>query len=709
MIEKLKIVEEITGSGSTINKIIVPESVRFISDWGEYNLNDFNFQHILDKKVPGCGYTEYCLRNDMDIILCSPRKVLLQNKKDQHEKDVFYFKNDIEPSANYDKDLDPINKNQGEDNDGEGGSRIAGGFLFVTDKELKLKQQREEKIRKSIEATKIKLNEYINKCLTDNKPYKILVTYDSFRILKEALEELKMFDRFYTVVDEFQSILVDSRFKAGVELEFAELLKGVNKVCYVSATPMIEKYLKQIELFKDTPYYELDWEKENPIRILKPDLKIRAAEGGSISKTAKKIIDSYLNGKFESASVKDENGKINIIESKEAVFFVNSVNNICDIIKKNKLSPSQVSIFCADTQENRRKVKKKLGPTFSKLVGESIPLKDQPRKMFTFCTRTVYLGADFYSDNARTFILSDANIDSLAVDISLDLPQILGRQRLNANPWRNRGEFYYKTNGKTIPKNVFDDKVKQKDIETEKELKNFNKVDYKDSQIRLTEASIKSDNYKASYVGVNYHGGSVPIAVTNYLVRLAEERAFDIQQLDYKDRFSIFNSLLNNNLTGYSVTKKIYDILTKFESFTNFKNKFSYILNPGLNLTEEEFNFILNQIPLDFRNLIDVLGVEKCRELSNTCNRTRIDKVYKDCLKQNSTNDLKNNILEEFKVGEKYSKNFIKEKLSEIYSNQNLSRKAKATDINEYFETKNSTRIVDDKRENVLEIVKLKD
>ena len=64
--------------------------------------------------------------------------------------------------------------------------------------------------------------------------------------------------------------------------------------------------------------------------------------------------------------------------------------------------------------------------------------------MFTFCTRTVYLGADFYSDNARSFILSDANIDCLAVDISLDLPQILGRQRSLTNPWKDSAEFYFK-------------------------------------------------------------------------------------------------------------------------------------------------------------------------------------------------------------------------------------------------------------------------
>ena len=64
--------------------------------------------------------------------------------------------------------------------------------------------------------------------------------------------------------------------------------------------------------------------------------------------------------------------------------------------------------------------------------------------MFTFCTRTVYLGADFYSTNARTVVLSDANIDTLSVDISLDLPQILGRQRLEINPWKNSALMYVK-------------------------------------------------------------------------------------------------------------------------------------------------------------------------------------------------------------------------------------------------------------------------
>ena len=78
-------------------------------------------------------------------------------------------------------------------------------------------------------------------------PCKILVTYDSFGRVKEALESIGAFDNFNVVVDEFQSVFVDSRFKAESELQLVNQLQGVDKVCYVSATPMMDKYLEQID------------------------------------------------------------------------------------------------------------------------------------------------------------------------------------------------------------------------------------------------------------------------------------------------------------------------------------------------------------------------------------------------------------------------------------------------------------------------------
>ena len=75
----------------------VPENVRYISEWENLELPKGHY--IMDKVVTGCGFTEYFLNNEIPVILCSPRKVLLSNKHQQHPTTTYLFKNEI------DKDL----------------------------------------------------------------------------------------------------------------------------------------------------------------------------------------------------------------------------------------------------------------------------------------------------------------------------------------------------------------------------------------------------------------------------------------------------------------------------------------------------------------------------------------------------------------------------------------------------------------------------
>ena len=53
-------------------KIIVPSGIRYISDWNEFRFNNFPEKCIINKQLPGCGFTEYCIRSNENIILCSP-------------------------------------------------------------------------------------------------------------------------------------------------------------------------------------------------------------------------------------------------------------------------------------------------------------------------------------------------------------------------------------------------------------------------------------------------------------------------------------------------------------------------------------------------------------------------------------------------------------------------------------------------------------
>lgn len=115
------------------------------------------------------------------------------------------------------------------------------------------------------EANQSLLDYYVNSRIS-NKPCKILVTYDSFRHVKELIGNEALND-FYVVVDEAQSIFTDSRFKSNTELEFIQQLSNVRNVCYASATPMLDKYLEMVDEFKDLPYFELDWAAKNPHKI----------------------------------------------------------------------------------------------------------------------------------------------------------------------------------------------------------------------------------------------------------------------------------------------------------------------------------------------------------------------------------------------------------------------------------------------------------
>jgi mRNA-degrading endonuclease toxin of MazEF toxin-antitoxin module len=102
------------------------------------------------------------------------------------------------------------------------------------------------------------------------------------------------------------------------------------------------------------------------------------------------------------------------------------------------------------------KIKAKPGSSYTigRVLTKSDLASGQKQKKFTMCTRTVYLGADFYSTCAKSYILSDANVSCLSIDISLDLPQILGRQRLIENPWKNEAEFYYTLPNKETKENA---------------------------------------------------------------------------------------------------------------------------------------------------------------------------------------------------------------------------------------------------------------
>lgn len=632
------------------NIIQVPKGIRYISDFEKlYGFHLEDFPYILDKSIPGCGFTTWALTNSQNVILASPRKVLMRNKKEQLDKE--------------------------------------GKISFLC-----LPPDEDDEKEKTIDWDRLRseLNDFINQRFIDGTPIKIIVTYDSYRKIKEILKAINpaLFETFYTVVDEFQSIFIDSRFKPTAEMEFVDVLADVRRVCYVSATPMMAEYLAMMEQFKDLPYYELDWITLEPLRVTKPDVKYRVLR--SINTAIRPFIRDYKAGKFEHKLVNNpRTGMMEDKQSKELVIYLNSVKDIVGIIKSNKLEPEEVSIICSNTDKNRRTIKNKLSDPLKKEYKiEKVPLPNEPRKMFTFCTRTVYLGADFYSDNARSIIISDANVDTLAVDITLDLPQILGRQRMAENPWKNSAYIFTKKSIKydAIPPEEFEKIMNRKLERTLRIIELFKKAtaEEKMEEIQTYENLLSALNYRDDYISINRHAGSLPVLEFNTLVAIAEKRAFVIQQEEYSNRGAMFSHMYDAGISvNLDQTWEVQVFLDKLDQAKSSNERLKILCESDLSV--EDMELVFTQMENDtYRNLYFGLGADRCKALGY--NYTALKKDYD--IKFFNTDRVKERIMAEFKVGDKVITPDIKEKLGIIYQELGYKKTPKASDLDEFFVTK---------------------
>ena len=608
-------------------KQIVPQGIKYISEWKDYDLPRGHV--IVDKGVTGCGYTEYTLTNNLPTVLCSPRKLLLENKSEQHQNDIniLYLKNEI-------KDINDI------------------------------------------ATLRNKIRNHIFLCDEENLPIKFLVTYDSSHYIIDILKELNLLKDFYFIIDEFQSIFLDAFFKSDVEFDFVEYLQDCPNVLYLSATPMLDKYLEKVDTFKNLPFYEINWSETGVVE----NIIIKRKFASSLGSECIKIVNQYLEGKFPSTFTKDNK----IVFSTEVVFYFNSISDIIRVINKTNLSPSQVNIICADDGVNGNKLSK-IGHSIGK-----IPLKGETNKMFTFCTKTAYIGSDFYSDNASSYIFADPNIKSLALDISLDLPQIVGRQRNRKNPFKNNIIIFYKTKRK-------DDKdlTEEEFNKTQEERKRLTK-DLLTGFITLTPSQqlgylqkLKSDievsKYENDFISISK---KTNLPVYNSFIEIAQERGWEVSQKEYQDKISVTKSLenLTSNISEYQseIEKEIQDFLdTKFYKTGIFKYKMKmYCEFMDLHQGNKEVSDIIYFKIKDpkYRKYYNFYGTSGCKSVSYEEKKLELGMIN-----TSKSDELFSVVYKKFKIGEKYTLKEIKSVLQDIYRDLGITSKPKATDLDKYY------------------------
>ena len=440
----------------------MPKGCRYMSEDTDLlpYLRQFN-KFILNKTVTGCGGTSLFLNSSIDVVIISPRLQALKDKHEQHP-DTFFFHSHYTSNG---------------------------------------------KVAEDIKRLMSELNSYISYCgstpFTDRKSAKILVTLDSCEKVIDVLEKCGVIDRFLFVVDEFQCLMGDATFKGTTDMNFLIRLDNEAKdICYLSATPIPDMYLDFVPQFNGLPYIKLEWD---PDVLEEPNVReIQMKKDESAEKICSRLIKDFrANGYFARKVV---NGQV--VYSTEACIFLNEVRSIINIIVKNNLKPDEVTVLCSEGKVS--------GLPKGFKTGGLCTDRDNPcNKTFTFCTKASFEGVDFYSTNAMTFVFINAGKEWQTLDIMLDIPQILGRQRLDINPFRHDAIIYYKTKPDCMTKAEFEAQQKAMELETERFINDFNSApdSMKERLVKLVRDRAEDKMFVDDYVDVLQMNGRQTLGI----------------------------------------------------------------------------------------------------------------------------------------------------------------------------------------------------
>ena len=620
-------------------EINVPVQYRYLSQWNDLlNILPQQGKYILNKVNTGCGGTTLFLQSTQPTILVSPRSNVLYSKSAQF------------PNAHL--------------------------FRKKTDTST------------CVPVLKERLRDYINMCngsfhcpMMQPIIPKILVTIDSYSYVAEQLAFMGILDRFTVLVDEFQCLMSDSKFKGRVELEFLHNLRGVNSVCYMSATPIVEDYLNYFPDFADVAgYYKLVW---HPSVLETPNLDMRPYKPKQSSKgICRGIIRNFRNNGYFAQKI--INGAV--VNSTEVVIFLNDVRTIVQIIEENQLQPDEVNVLCSPSNKHVKDLKR-LGVHIGELSTDSC---NPVNRTFTFATRASFEGVDFYSNSAFTYIFCDGVLEWNKNDLIIDVPQILGRQRLD-QPFRKDAILYYRANSRTNSAAIID-RIKAKEEATRLWIDKFyasddqTKLMLKDGIMKRSKETRYQDDY-VEFVD-DMQGGFV--LRENYLVKSTELRDWELSNYVYNNPMNIIKTVVGQ--TGINATScHGYTTMTGVAALDKFKQEFfksttfpdkMRIYSDMREQHPEHTNDLYQNVFIDYRfhQAYDMLGGDKIRAL-----RYR----EKDIAEAVSSVMLHQIVSEEcqkiFLPSCRYKLSEVKVALQRIYNSSGINEIAKANDLPKFM------------------------
>ncbi len=476
---------------------------------------------------------------------------------------------------------------------------------------------------------------------------KIIVTYDS---LNKLMGKINPSD-YNILVDELHLLFTQYSFRKGAIRGVLEHYKKFANYTFMTATILEEDFV--LEELKDIPIVVADWKDV-------AEVKVNSVKCNSdVTSTVVALINRFLTGEIEG----------------NAYIFVNSIEFIQSLIKT-----------CNLTQDNTRVI-------YSNYNKANIPIKrglttDKPKKI-NLLTSTVFEGCDIYDSDGKIYIVSDNKKAHTLIDIATSFQQIAGRIRNS----KYAGLIHHIYHTTKYDVNVSYDEYKETCMSNITEAKELV------SEINLTSSRIKNaldiDKLNDSYVNIDndsyfFDANLVKIDLYNFKVT---------KQL-YRLRYTLNNEYEKYNIKVQNLISNRLEEVLKEEDETNFKDvvlKLKEIDSSVFKSDEQESYKTWSYKKYPFlKEAIEVLGfdgIEKQGYIQTNIKRLLIAKsdrtVTNKILKQLMTYNLSS--------GTFIAASRLKDIFSKVYGDLGIKKTAKGSDIQQYFEVKQTVKTIEGK------------
>ena len=494
---------------------------------------------------------------------------------------------------------------------------------------------------------------------------KIMCTYDKMEMLLHFIDPKD----YRLLVDEYHTLLKAYSFREKAINRVFSTYKMYKSFCFMSATPIMPDF--KPSLLEDVEEVMAEWDNVEKITVNlqysnKPFL------------TAANIINRYKTDGFI---------EVNGNKSYEAFFFINSVNEICKILKHCDLTNDNARIICADTEDNR----KKLGDF-------NISTSNSANKQFTFITCKSFEGVDYFSDSAISFVVSSASAEHTKLAIDTDIPQIVGRIRSKNSPFRNKIVHIYNRTNKDIDLiTTFEemtDITKRTEEAAKQQIEKYNKATTRAEKIAIKRL-INNDLILETEDGIYYNDAILKLDLYN----------FKVNQIIYKSGISVRTEYQERGVQTTAITynKEEGEIKTENETKAiTFKEAYLKALSCQDLVQRDQY------LKVDLvKEAIEKLTPEEVRAARYTKKTVKELLISKNEKLNQFTKAIKM-IKKEMPYNEFVPVAKVKEMLANVYEILGIDKKAKATDITAFFYAKESRIRINGKIERVICIIRPK-